>query len=249
MPVHRVLAIDVTVSNAGELIAAINNANASAGADTITLLNDITLTAINNTINGANGLPSITSDITIIGDGHAISRNTSAPDFRIFHIGATGNLSLESLTIRDGRITGTSGVVGSGGTHGAPGDNDGNGSFNLTGRGGVGESGGFGSAGGDAGDGGAGSVAQGGAIYNLGILQVMQSAFINNAVLGGVGGPGGSGGIGGNGGHAGNGGGGLPAGGGCGGAGGGGGAGGVGGGGGAVGLAAAGECALVDGGG
>jgi alpha-tubulin suppressor-like RCC1 family protein len=95
-----------------DLIDAINAANsdsasgtcpAGSGADTITLLSDITLSAINNTNNfGSNGLPQITSDITIEGDGHTLSRAAGASLFRFFDVDASGTLTLNRLTLHNG---------------------------------------------------------------------------------------------------------------------------------------------------
>jgi hypothetical protein len=62
-----------------------------------------TLDAIDNTTDGANGLPSIVSTITVLGNGAVIQRNPVATDsFRIFHVGANGNLSLTNLTVQNG---------------------------------------------------------------------------------------------------------------------------------------------------
>ena len=94
------------------LIDAINAANndaasgtcpAGSGADTITLLQDVTLTAADNDDNrNANGLPRISSAITINGDGYTISRAAGAPAFRFFHVTADGVLTLNDLTLHNG---------------------------------------------------------------------------------------------------------------------------------------------------
>lgn len=95
------------------LIAAINNANDEInypGPDTIVLnpLNEpictYVLTAVDNATDGNNGLPSITSEITIIGNNATIERDTNSSDiFRILHVAATGTLALDSITIRGGQ--------------------------------------------------------------------------------------------------------------------------------------------------
>jgi uncharacterized repeat protein (TIGR01451 family) len=110
-------ATTINVSTAAEFIQAINDANSEVGlyvgADTITLAANITLTAVDNTTDGRNGLPSITSAITIEGNGFTIQRdpayNTCGPtpgnaaqDFRILHVSAGGNLSLYNVTIANG---------------------------------------------------------------------------------------------------------------------------------------------------
>jgi hypothetical protein len=65
------------------LINAINTANANGEANTITLeAGTYTLTAVDNTIDGPNGLPSVTSTLTIQGAGvdtTVIERASSAP--------------------------------------------------------------------------------------------------------------------------------------------------------------------------
>src|SRR5262245_16472341 len=95
-------AATITVGGACTLIGAINSANNNSnlggctrvGAgndDVIELTADVTLSAIDNMNFGPSGLPSLTSIITINGNGHTIQRNSafSCPgaagqDFRIF---------------------------------------------------------------------------------------------------------------------------------------------------------------------
>src|SRR5262249_45318476 len=88
------------------LIAAINQANTQAGPDTINLdPGTYTLTSINNVTNGNNGLPSITSDITINGEDAAttiIERGLGAPVFRIFAVAVSGKLTLNGLAVARG---------------------------------------------------------------------------------------------------------------------------------------------------
>jgi len=89
------------------LITAINTANANGEVNLIRLeAGTYTLTAVNNTTDGSNGLPSITSPLTIGGNGSGntiIERAASAPPFRIFHVAQSGLLNLEDLTVRGGR--------------------------------------------------------------------------------------------------------------------------------------------------
>jgi hypothetical protein len=96
------------------LIAAINEANANRQKKNTIRLEAGTyiLTAIDNTTaeepNGlpvANGLPVITSTLTITGHGAKttiIERDTSAPFFRILSVAAAGTLTLQRLTLRGG---------------------------------------------------------------------------------------------------------------------------------------------------
>jgi hypothetical protein len=77
-----------------------------------------TLTEIVDTTDGANGLPSITSALTVNGRGATIVRNTTAgaPRFRLFHVAATGNLTLNQVTLRGGSATVASGYGMNGGS-------------------------------------------------------------------------------------------------------------------------------------
>lgn len=94
------------------LIEAIENANDNttgsvhtdctagtpAGPDTIDFVGAAagsthTLTAVHNSTLGATGLPLISSTITIEGRGSAITRDGSAPAFRILTVNNTGNLT------------------------------------------------------------------------------------------------------------------------------------------------------------
>ena len=92
------------------LIEAINMANGNGEANTITLeAGTYTLTAVDNDTDGRNGLPSITSPLplTIQGAGAEftiIQRDPSALSFRLFHVAATGVLTLHGLTLRRGTI-------------------------------------------------------------------------------------------------------------------------------------------------
>jgi hypothetical protein len=85
------------------LIAAINAANANGDANTIRLAaGTYTLTAPDNP---GNGLPVITSSLTITGrgaDNTSIERGASASEFRILRVAPTGSLTLKRLTLRGG---------------------------------------------------------------------------------------------------------------------------------------------------
>ncbi|MFZ4662390.1 MAG: choice-of-anchor Q domain-containing protein [Caldilineaceae bacterium] len=85
----------------------------TAGADTITLLDDVTLTASNNfALNSDNGLPGITSEITIEGAGYTISRDVGAPAFRLLLVMFNGNLTLHQTTLSGGDAgTGNGGAI------------------------------------------------------------------------------------------------------------------------------------------
>jgi hypothetical protein len=86
------------------LIDAINEANANGQKNTIRLeAGTYTLTAVDNFTFGRNGLPVITSTLTITGQGAEttiIERDASAPFFRILN--NAGTLTLKRLTLRGG---------------------------------------------------------------------------------------------------------------------------------------------------
>src|SRR5919109_1570538 len=114
LPCHSPAHVGEFTCAAGDvacLIEAITQANSTGVATTITLeAGTYTLTAVNNTTNGPNGLPSITSTLTIQGaaaDATVIERDTSAPFFRLVHVAATGTLTLERLTLRQGFLGGS----------------------------------------------------------------------------------------------------------------------------------------------
>ncbi|MEC4983364.1 MAG: Calx-beta domain-containing protein [Oscillatoria sp. PMC 1068.18] len=111
-----------TASNRNQLINRINDANGNGEADTITLTSNINLNVTdiaqlfenhpgNNTgiDNGYSGLPEITSQITINGNGFTISRPDTALPFRFFYIDG-GNLTLEDITLTGGEASAASGT-------------------------------------------------------------------------------------------------------------------------------------------
>jgi hypothetical protein len=89
--------------NVPALINAINLANGSVGADTLNLAAGCiyTLTAVDNTAGGPNGLPHVTTEITINGNGATIQRGGGAPNFRIFYVAGLSNAGLGNLTLND----------------------------------------------------------------------------------------------------------------------------------------------------
>lgn len=89
------------------LVTSINDANASGpGVVTIELEPGCTyqLDTVDNTVDGNNGLPSITSSILINGNGATIRRSTAAQKaaIRLFHVSAGGDLVLHNLILLDG---------------------------------------------------------------------------------------------------------------------------------------------------
>jgi hypothetical protein len=180
---RKATAATFTAATTAELIAAINNANAAGGANTIVLSDAIfDVTSVDNYWYGPTGLPPITSNLTIRNDGNGatIQRNAAAPSFRLFYVAGgnvsvgpagAGTLTLMNVTIKNGVARG------------------GNGGANSGGGGGLGA---------------------GGAIYNQGTLNLYRVTLTANTARGGDGGSddgvsnesAGGGGMGGNGGSA-----------------------------------------------
>jgi predicted outer membrane repeat protein len=93
------------VSDTASLITAITDANNSVDINTVCLADGTyTLTASQVTDYGTNGLPLITSDITLVGlgDNVVIERELGAPAFRLLHVKDTGALTLENVTLSNG---------------------------------------------------------------------------------------------------------------------------------------------------
>jgi hypothetical protein len=100
---------------AAELISAINAANNNPDHTTIIMEEDclINLTVVDNEMNfeeilyansGVNGLPPISTPITIEGHGSTIQRLNSAPEMRFFFITSTGELTLDNITLNNGLV-------------------------------------------------------------------------------------------------------------------------------------------------
>lgn len=87
--------------------SAVGACPAGEGDDTITLTGDVLLTEIDNDseLTGANGLPVITSTITIEGDGFTVERAEDAPPFRIFMVDDAGTLTLNNIIVSGGDLT------------------------------------------------------------------------------------------------------------------------------------------------
>jgi uncharacterized repeat protein (TIGR01451 family) len=96
--------------DAAELIAAITTANATPAIDVIELTGDIVLTSVDNTGNGPNGLPTVVTPIVLLGNGHSISRDAAAPQFRFFEVlggfFGDGELVLDGVALLGGDLSG-----------------------------------------------------------------------------------------------------------------------------------------------
>jgi len=93
--------------------AATGGCPAGNGADTIILTPGATYTltevdnlTVRNSIEEPNGLPSVTSDITIIGNGATIARCSTdgTPAFRLLHVAPDGRLTINGLTLTNGKM-------------------------------------------------------------------------------------------------------------------------------------------------
>jgi len=110
-----------TAKNTSELIAAVNAANAVGGVNTITLApgKTFTLTAVNNTTDGPNGLPVIAANnnLTIRGSGDTIARSAApnTPAFRLFDVATGAALTLQNVTLANGLVIGDTGMDACGG--------------------------------------------------------------------------------------------------------------------------------------
>lgn len=89
------------------LIAAINAANNNGQDNTINITGTYVLPAVADATDGGNGLPSITSSMTIEGGiGATLKRSDAAetPFFRILRVAETANLTINGLTIEGGLL-------------------------------------------------------------------------------------------------------------------------------------------------
>jgi hypothetical protein len=103
----KAASFDLANGDIAGLISAINQANANGQSNTINLASNGTyvLTAVDNSpaSQGANGLPVISSDLTINGNGATLQRDPNAPSFRLFYISGQGKLTLNNLSLRNGK--------------------------------------------------------------------------------------------------------------------------------------------------
>ncbi len=114
----RRLLTSVTASTTSDLIADITAGNSAGAPYTIDLVNttyDFT-TSNNSDSTGSNALPAVTGNITIVGNGAVIQRDSaSSTDFRLFEIDGSGALALSNLTLTGGDSTGANSGSGYGG--------------------------------------------------------------------------------------------------------------------------------------
>ncbi|MCA9070285.1 MAG: hypothetical protein KDA84_15230, partial [Planctomycetaceae bacterium] len=117
-------AVDTTVDTLREAVIAANDEGTNAGADTINLgAGTFTLSLMGASEDAATtGDLDITSEITIqgAGAGQTIIDATGLGD-RVLHVLASGNLTLDGVTITGGTATGTSPDHRGGGIYGVTG--------------------------------------------------------------------------------------------------------------------------------
>ncbi len=108
----------MAITTVGDLIQAIHDANytgqgtielAAGGLYTLTEVNNIQYEYDPPHVVHPNGLPSITGEITINGNGAVIERQNNAPYFRIFYVASGGSLTLNELTVRGSYMEGFKG--------------------------------------------------------------------------------------------------------------------------------------------
>ncbi len=108
------LADAITAANADTTIG---GCPAGSGSDELVLEpgSTHTLTTRNtSTASGNNGLPVITSVITIVGQGSTIARASGAPTFRLLEVAPSGDLSLDAVTLTGGLDSIGGGIINQG---------------------------------------------------------------------------------------------------------------------------------------
>jgi hypothetical protein len=193
----RTLLTSYMAGSVSDLIKYINAANTAGGTNTISLTapgaSPYVLTAVDNTTDGATGLPvisgggkNVAADIlNIIGNGDTIERSTASgtPAFRLFDVPSGASLTLQNLTLQNGLAFG-SGTSAEGGAIYNTGTlvligvkvqaNVAQGSNGVTDK---------------HGDGTAGGPAAGGGIWSNGSLTLGNGTLVqNNQAIGGTGG-------------------------------------------------------------
>ncbi|MEM7114423.1 MAG: calcium-binding protein [Chloroflexota bacterium] len=89
----------------------IGGCDAGDGDDTLIISRDISLRELNNTKYGPSGTPVVTTDITIIGNGHTIERDRGREEFRVFTVANGGTLRIHSARISHGKAEGGGGIL------------------------------------------------------------------------------------------------------------------------------------------
>lgn len=117
----RAVPASYPVASVPDLIAAINAANLTSEADTITLAAGTTylLTSPDNDTDGPTGLPAIVGtggSLTIVGNGTVVERGTNNSGLRFFDVAAGGSLTLRDITLQGGLTRNAGGALFNRGT-------------------------------------------------------------------------------------------------------------------------------------
>jgi predicted outer membrane repeat protein len=101
--------------NETALVQAIDDANAAGGGNVVLepLCTYDLATSHATGANGADGLPIITTVITLTGDQNVITRSSAlgTPAFRIAEVASTGKLTLKLVTLSNGSAVGSGGAI------------------------------------------------------------------------------------------------------------------------------------------
>lgn len=96
---------------AAETDTATGGCVAGSGADTVTLTGDVTLDSAGGDAGFEEiGLPLISSEITIQGNGHSIVRDPGAADFAMIEVTSSGVLTLDHVTLSGGSGANAGGI-------------------------------------------------------------------------------------------------------------------------------------------
>jgi hypothetical protein len=103
-----------TPSTASQLTADFVYVNSNAGSYTITLAANtpFNFTSADNNTNGANALPVLTGNITIVGNGDTLDGSNAV---RLFDVASSGSLTVENATLTGRSAHGNSGAYGGNG--------------------------------------------------------------------------------------------------------------------------------------
>jgi len=96
------------IINANTDVATHADCPAGSGADVIALASSATyvLDQLHPNYHGPNGLPLVTSEITVEGNGSTIERSAGASQFRLIAVTPIGALELQDLTLQNGDAAG-----------------------------------------------------------------------------------------------------------------------------------------------
>jgi hypothetical protein len=95
------------------LVQAITDANMAGGGNVVLtpLCTYVLTTSHASDADGADGLPIITTVVTLTGDQNVITRSPTALPFRIAEVSKTGELTLKSVTLDNGSAVGSGGGI------------------------------------------------------------------------------------------------------------------------------------------